>query len=334
MWEKSEERDKYETISRIQFNHRGQIALARSTSMSTQEKISLRGQFFITLDSTAWLNDNHVIFGTIGTSPTIFNALRIGRSIVIDEKNNPTPIDLDSVKITNVSVKSNLFENELMPNTHIPWKKNETKNKEQAAKIKKEKKRKKLLAKKNINVLSFGVDEDEDEDEIEVDDSAFKKTKKIKSEKDKKKEKLSDDSSAKLNEKEMFEEKNTKKNHYNDPAKEDQVQNNSESHNVNKNAHEYKKQAKEIPKKPINQKVTINKSNNETNIMKPKQKETPKQEEISNIIEERRSKYINANKSHRRGDKKKQDVFSKLSAFRTKIIDAKSFKATAQVRFF
>lgn len=144
-----------ETMARIRFNHRGQVAMARSaittsTTDSDQEKL-LRGQFFITLDAnTTHLNDQHVIFGTI-IGPTIFNAMRVGR---IETSEEGIPMDLDSCpKIKNITIKDHTFS-DLTMSAQIPWKVSTTEESEK-------KKKKKRKGKRDLNVLSFGQEEEE-----------------------------------------------------------------------------------------------------------------------------------------------------------------------------
>eukprot|EP00536_Pseudo-nitzschia_multiseries_P006269 jgi/Psemu1/117020/gw1.130.39.1 len=84
------DRRRYELNSRIRFNHRGQIAMALETTDDNNNNdddddddpsiaARLQPQFFITLDEASHLDGKHVCFGGI-TGPTIFNALRIGRT--------------------------------------------------------------------------------------------------------------------------------------------------------------------------------------------------------------------------------------------------------------
>jgi peptidyl-prolyl cis-trans isomerase SDCCAG10 len=140
------ERRQYELHSRLKFNHRGQVAMALGVS---EDDLELQPQFFITLDEAPYLDGKHVLFGTI-TGPTMFNALRIGRTEVDESDLQHAP------RITSVKIIENPIFTDLVPQTHVPWKV----KKEEPALVKKKKKRK---GKKDFNVLSFG-------DELEADD--------------------------------------------------------------------------------------------------------------------------------------------------------------------
>eukprot|EP00978_Attheya_sp_CCMP212_P048666 scaffold557994_cov79-Attheya_sp.AAC.1 len=80
-----QQRLRLELNPRIRFNHRGQVAMALPLEDGSipgddhQDVSYLERQFFITLDEATHLNQQHVIFGTV-QGPTIFNALRIGRT--------------------------------------------------------------------------------------------------------------------------------------------------------------------------------------------------------------------------------------------------------------
>lgn len=140
------ERRQYELHSRLKFNHRGQVAMALGVS---EEDCEQQPQFFITLDEAPYLDGKHVLFGTI-RGPTMFNALRIGRTEVDESDLQHAP------RITSVKILENPVFTDLVPLAHVPWK---VKKKEPAL-IKEKKKRK---GKKDFNVLSFG-------DELEADD--------------------------------------------------------------------------------------------------------------------------------------------------------------------
>jgi peptidyl-prolyl cis-trans isomerase SDCCAG10 len=133
------ERRQYELHSRLKFNHRGQVAMALGVS---EDDLELQPQFFITLDEAPYLDGKHVLFGTI-TGPTMFNALRIGRTEVDESDLQHAP------RITSVKILENPVFVDLVPQTHVPWKE----KKEEPTLVKKKKKRK---GKKDFNVLSFG----------------------------------------------------------------------------------------------------------------------------------------------------------------------------------
>ena len=82
------ERRQYELNTRLRFNHRGQVAMALGVSDDNGNE--LQPQFFITTADAPYLDEKHVLFGTLGSgSPTIFNAIRI----------NGTAVDLSLIHI-------------------------------------------------------------------------------------------------------------------------------------------------------------------------------------------------------------------------------------------
>ena len=145
------ERRKYETHSRLRFNHRGQIAMALGVNDADDDE--LQPQFFITLDEAPYLDGKHVLFGTC-SGPTIFNALRIG-NLAVD--NNHLPKDLDHApRITACKIIENPIHVSVAPLDSVPWRLEEN--------IPAEKKKKKRQGKKDLKLLSFG-------DEIEVEEA-------------------------------------------------------------------------------------------------------------------------------------------------------------------
>mmetsp|Transcript_27499 Transcript_27499/g.57765 ORF Transcript_27499/g.57765 Transcript_27499/m.57765 type:complete len:625 (-) Transcript_27499:15-1889(-) len=174
------DRKKFELNPRIRFNHRGQVAMAlplddgknggNVSSEESAEKALLRYQFFVTLDEAPFLDAKHVIFGTV-SGPTIFNALRIGRTDV--DEGSGVPIDLRGAppRIKNVKIDHHPFQDLVVTSDKsIPWKRalkgsgkgGDRKDAEQSAI---EKRRKKRKGKRDLNVLSFG-DEERDYEEI------------------------------------------------------------------------------------------------------------------------------------------------------------------------
>lgn len=146
------DRRKYEVHSRLRFNHRGQVAMALGLSDDNDEK-ELQPQFFITLDEAPYLDGKHVLFGTI-TGPTMFNALRIGRTDVDESTNQPADME-HAPRVLSVKIVDNPILTDLVPQTHVPWKV----KKEETLQKKKKKKRK---GKKDLNVLSFGNEMEDD----------------------------------------------------------------------------------------------------------------------------------------------------------------------------
>lgn len=138
------ERRKYETHSRLRFNHRGQLAMALGVDDEDDEE--LQPQFFITLEEAPYLDGKHVLFGTCA-GPTIFNALRIGKMAVDD---NHQPVDLEHApRVKAVKIVENPIHTDIAPQASVPWRA----VKEESKIAKKKKKRK---GKKDLNVLSFG----------------------------------------------------------------------------------------------------------------------------------------------------------------------------------
>jgi peptidyl-prolyl cis-trans isomerase SDCCAG10 len=147
------ERRSYELNSRIRFNHRGQVAMALEVNDDNEPTV-MQPQFFITLDEASYLDGKFVVFGTV-SGPTVFNALRIGRTDVDEETNQPNEL-AEAPRIERVKIMENPIHTDIVPSEEIPWRSVPTKD--DAPKNKK-KKRKGV---KNVNVLSFG-DELEEE---------------------------------------------------------------------------------------------------------------------------------------------------------------------------
>lgn len=136
------ERRKYETHSRLRFNHRGQVAMA--LGINDADDSELVPQFFITLDEAPYLDGKHVLFGGC-TGPTFFNALRIGKMAVDD---NNRPLDFENApRVTGVKIVENPIHQSLAALAAVPWRTQVSVQK---------KKKKKRKGKKDLNVLSFG----------------------------------------------------------------------------------------------------------------------------------------------------------------------------------
>lgn len=164
--DKNQKKDRPEVQSRIRFNHRGQVALAKTLiTGDTVSNDNLTDQFFITLDEAPFLDGKNIIFGTVN-GPTIFNAMRIGRS-EIDPSSDGMPLIGDSYmppKIISTQIDTHPFE-DLVASRSVPWKvaANERQVEENATK-----KKRKRKGKKDLNVLSFGDEEKALEEEIEA----------------------------------------------------------------------------------------------------------------------------------------------------------------------
>lgn len=160
------DRRSYEVNSRIKFNHRGQVAMALDIE-DDHDLAVMQPQFFITLDEASHLDGKHVVFGTV-SGPTVFNALRIGRTDVSDETFQPVDLS-DAPKVERVKIMENPIHTSIVPSSSssssiiIPWNfKNKSNRGSESDKVKKLK-RKKRKGVKNLNVLSFGNEFEEDQ---------------------------------------------------------------------------------------------------------------------------------------------------------------------------
>jgi peptidyl-prolyl cis-trans isomerase SDCCAG10 len=148
------QRRKYEVHSRLRFNHRGQVAMA--LGVGDDDDVELQPQFFVTLEEAPYLDGKNTLFGTIN-GPTIFNAIRIGKTFVDESTNQPIDLD-DAPCIKAVKIVENPLFTDLVPQASVPWRQ------QPQEKIKSKKKKRK--GKKDVNVLSFG---DELEEGLEGD---------------------------------------------------------------------------------------------------------------------------------------------------------------------
>jgi len=193
------QRKKLEVCPRIKFNHRGQVALAIPLDSPTAGNnavidsetlmtCQLMRQFFITLSEASFLNHKHVIFGTV-SGPTIFNAIRIGKTEV---DTDGTAVDFENVpKIISVKIDFHPFTDLVATEEgQVPWKRNLTNQHTSLSKseLDAKQRRKQRKGKKDVNVLSFG-DEMQDDPSWERDpdvrvqsiyDVAVQSTKKLK----------------------------------------------------------------------------------------------------------------------------------------------------------
>lgn len=92
---------KDEFHSRLNFTHRGLVAMANSGKPNDNGS-----QFFITLNECQWLNEKHTIFGKI-TGDTIYNVNAIGE---VDTDDNDRPTERIP-KIIKTEVTVNPFPN-------------------------------------------------------------------------------------------------------------------------------------------------------------------------------------------------------------------------------
>lgn len=140
------DRRPYELNPRLRFNHRGQVAMA--LGLSDDDNGELQPQFFITTSDAPYLDGKHILFGTLGSSsPTIFNAIRIGDTAVDETTNQPLELE-HAPRVLSTRIVENMIHTDLVPQEKIPWRLTQA-----AAEKKKKKKRKGKL---DVNVLSFG----------------------------------------------------------------------------------------------------------------------------------------------------------------------------------
>jgi cyclophilin family peptidyl-prolyl cis-trans isomerase len=146
------ERRNYELHSRIQFNHRGQVAMAMTNDANPFDAsvLDVVPQFFITTDEAPYLNTQHVIFGTV-TGPTIFNVIRINQ---YNNEGNDNLYDKSTPRILDTKIVVNPFEERMVVSSRKPWEvvvlpsSTTTKKKPRKGKF-------------DTNVLSFGDEVDE-----------------------------------------------------------------------------------------------------------------------------------------------------------------------------
>ena len=167
------DRKRLEVNPRIRFNHRGQVAMAfpleleDSNDADEEESAMLRYQFFITLDEAPFLDAKHVVFGTVA-GPTVFNALRIGRTEADETTGIPVDIIDAPPRIKGVRVDYHPFEDMVVTkDTKIPWKvtRKNAASKDGKEESEIERRKKNRMGKHDFNVLSFG-DEERDYEEI------------------------------------------------------------------------------------------------------------------------------------------------------------------------
>ncbi|KAL3816292.1 hypothetical protein ACHAXA_008100 [Cyclostephanos tholiformis] len=185
-----------EVNPRIRFNHRGQVAMAfpldgggggsagdanhdgaAEGEGEEEERAMLRYQFFITLDEAPFLDAKHVVFGTV-SGPTVFNALRIGRTDADEVTGVPTDVLYAPPRIRGVRVDHHPFGDMVVtPDANIPWRKKrgdgasgEGGGEDGGEQSEMERRRKKRKGKRDLNVLSFG-EEERDYEEIVAGDN-------------------------------------------------------------------------------------------------------------------------------------------------------------------
>jgi len=322
------DRKRLEVNPRIRFNHRGQVAMAYPLELEDsndneeeEESAMLRYQFFITLDEAPFLDAKHVVFGTVA-GPTVFNALRIGRTDADETTGVPVDIIDAPPRIKGVRIDYHPFEDLVVTKDRkIPWKvaKKNADRKDGKEESEIERRKKNRMGKRDFNVLSFG-DEERDYEEIsstfllskglssskKVDDNADNVVKRKRASADKKEEIDQDTNDVKMGEKQsplnvesiskIFPSEQLGREFINNVPKVGQLESNVVNHSSNSNIEQ-----------------DNNKSNTTSRGM--------------SAVEARRTKYLksglgsSANKTERL--KREGDTMARLFAFTNKVIETK-----------
>ena len=156
---------KPELHSRLRFNRRGLVGLARSakpntttTTATATGAVEDNAQFFITLASTPELTNTHTLFGKI-TGDTLYNLSRLNDTDVAT-----TAIAAVQVRITGVEVLSCPWEGLVgeVAEEEREWR---VREEEEERRRKKREDGSNRLLKRNVNALSFEADELEEREE-------------------------------------------------------------------------------------------------------------------------------------------------------------------------
>ena len=153
---------KPELHSRLRFNRRGLVGLARSAKPqaadgSTAAAVEDNAQFFITLAPTAELTGQHTLFGKI-TGSTLYNLTRLNEPDVA-ATNSTTKVRVTGVELLTCPWPELIGEVE---EEERAWRVAEE---EEARRRKKKEAESNRLAKRNVNALSFAADDEEAEPE-------------------------------------------------------------------------------------------------------------------------------------------------------------------------
>ncbi|KAG8916991.1 Peptidyl-prolyl isomerase cwc27 [Tulasnella sp. 417] len=140
---------------RLKFLHRGLVGCANNGQKNSNDS-----QFFITLDRTDELNGKHTLWGRC-VGDTFFNALKIGQAEIGSDERPVYPPKIRTVKIV-----ENPFD-DIVPRITAAEKRAQQKAREAAQKEREEAARRKG-AKKNVGLLSFGMEGGTVEDEEPV----------------------------------------------------------------------------------------------------------------------------------------------------------------------
>jgi hypothetical protein len=97
------------------------------------------------------LDGKHVVLGTMW-GPTIFNALRIGRTDVNEETNQPTEME-EAPRIERVKIMENPMHTDIVPSASVPWRSRPS----DGEAPKKKKKRKGIKEEENYRDASYAL---------------------------------------------------------------------------------------------------------------------------------------------------------------------------------
>ena len=293
-----------EVSPRLKFNHRGQVALAKTltpTGNNDPSDSTAAGEFFITLRDTAWLDGRHVIFGSV-VGGTVFNAVRLGREdLDFTEGSGRVCPDEERIGVSGFEV----IEDPTKDQRFVSMTENEEERRvllrkkfEGVGGGKGGKKRKKdRKGKRDINVLSFGGDDGEGGEGMEED---FVVTKK-KAKKEKKEKNIN----------------NYSKDKYGKDGKETEESGESKASQSAKGKFEERMKEKVRERLKKSQMDVASKVDKDsvagsvhTDKNKEKKKEKKKKETGAILLNEMRSKYSRGRKSQN-----EEDTLKKLSQF-------------------
>ncbi|KAJ4479751.1 cyclophilin-like domain-containing protein [Lentinula edodes] len=143
---------------RLRFAHRGLVAMANNGQKNSNDS-----QFIITLDRADELHGKHTLFGRC-IGDTLYNVMKIGE-LELDANERP----VYPPKIKGIRIIDNPFP-DIIPRITAAERRAQQRAREEASKEREEYERRKN-AKKDVKLLSFGVDEGDEEEET----IAFKK---------------------------------------------------------------------------------------------------------------------------------------------------------------
>ncbi|KAJ3854117.1 cyclophilin-like protein [Lentinula lateritia] len=140
---------------RLRFAHRGLVAMANNGQKNSNDS-----QFIITLDRADELHGKHTLFGRC-IGDTLYNVMKIGE-LELDANERP----VYPPKIKGIRIIDNPFP-DIIPRITAAERRAQQRAREEALKEREEYERRKN-AKKDVKLLSFGVDEGDGEEETIV----------------------------------------------------------------------------------------------------------------------------------------------------------------------